>query len=84
MTNARPGGLTRRRFLQVLGTVGGAGAVLATMEAFDLVPSAREHTTPFQPPPGDSSIRTVRAGVSSSGSSAGAIGAGGHAVRDRG
>ena len=50
MTNARPGGLTRRRFLQVLGTVGGAGAVLATMEAFDLVPSAREHTTPFQPP----------------------------------
>ena len=42
--------LSRRRFLQVLGTVGGAGAVLAAMEALDLVPSAREHTTPFQPP----------------------------------
>jgi hypothetical protein len=47
---AAKGPLTRRRFLQVLGTVGGAGAVLATMEALDLVPSAREHTTPFQPP----------------------------------
>jgi monoamine oxidase len=42
--------VSRRRFLQVLGTVGGAGAVLAAMEALDLVPSAREHTTPFQPP----------------------------------
>jgi monoamine oxidase len=45
-----PSPLTRRRFLQALGTVGGAGAVLATMEALDLVPSAREHTTPFEPP----------------------------------
>jgi monoamine oxidase len=44
------GPLTRRRFLQVLGTVGGAGAVLATMEALDLVPDAREHTAPFRPP----------------------------------
>jgi monoamine oxidase len=42
--------LTRRRFLQAMGTVGGAGAVLAAMEAFDLVPNATDHTTPFQPP----------------------------------
>jgi monoamine oxidase len=48
--DAGQGPLTRRRFLQVLGTVGGAGAVLATMEALNLVPSARDHTTPFQPP----------------------------------
>jgi monoamine oxidase len=46
------GRLTRRSFLQAMGTVGGAGAVLAAMEAFDLVPDAREHTTPFQPPRG--------------------------------
>jgi len=47
---AGPGRLTRRRFLQAMGTVGGAGAVLAAMEAFDLVPDASDHTTPFQPP----------------------------------
>jgi monoamine oxidase len=50
MTDSGPAGLTRRHFLQALGTVGGAGAVLATMEALDLVPNASEHTTPFQPP----------------------------------
>jgi monoamine oxidase len=47
---ADPGALTRRRFLQGVGTVAGAGAVLATMEALDLVPDARRHTAPFRPP----------------------------------
>ncbi len=42
------GGLTRRRFLQGLGVVGGAGAVVVAMEALDL--AARARTEPFVPP----------------------------------
>ena len=40
--------LTRRRFLQGLGVVGGAGVVVATMEALNLSSPARK--APFAPP----------------------------------
>ena len=42
--------LTRRAFLAGLGAVGGAGVVLATMEALDLVASPNEYRVPFDPP----------------------------------
>jgi monoamine oxidase len=42
--------LTRRAFLAGLGAVGGAGVVLATMEALDLVASAHEYRVAFDPP----------------------------------
>ena len=42
--------LTRRRLVQVLGTIGGAGVAWGTLEALGLVPDVREHTTPFSPP----------------------------------
>ena len=42
--------LTRRAFLVGLGAVGGAGVVLAAMEALDLVPSANDYRVPFDPP----------------------------------
>jgi hypothetical protein len=44
------GVLTRRRFLYALGAVGGAGAVLGSMEVLGLVPDAADHKQPFQPP----------------------------------
>ena len=46
----RPLPLTRRRFLQAVGAVGGAAAVLGSMEALRLVAPAAEHTTAFRPP----------------------------------
>ena len=46
----RPARLTRRRFLQAVGAVGGAAAVLGSMEALRLVAPASEHRAPFNPP----------------------------------
>ncbi len=46
----RPARLTRRRFLQAVGAVGGAAAVLGSMEALRLVAPASEHRAPFTPP----------------------------------
>jgi monoamine oxidase len=45
-----PPRLTRRRFLQAVGAVGGAAAVLGSMEALRLVAPAAEHRAPFTPP----------------------------------
>jgi monoamine oxidase len=42
--------LTRRRFLQTLGAIGGAGAVLASMEALGLAPDVLDHKQPFRAP----------------------------------
>ena len=41
---------TRRRFLQALGAVGGAGAVLASMEALGLAPDVLDHKQSFRAP----------------------------------
>ncbi len=49
-TGKGTGALTRRRFLYALGAVGGAGAVLGSMEALGLMPNAEEHKQPFRPP----------------------------------
>ena len=46
----QPPRLTRRRFLQAVGVVGGAAAVLGSMEALRLVPPASEYRAPFTPP----------------------------------
>lgn len=42
--------ISRRVFLQGLGVAGGAGAVLAAMEALNLVAPAAEYRVPFDPP----------------------------------
>jgi monoamine oxidase len=42
--------LTRRAFLYALGAAGGAGALLAAMEALRLVVPASEYRVPFDPP----------------------------------
>ena len=42
--------LTRRRLVQVLGAVGGAGVALGVLEALDLAHDPRDHTKPFTPP----------------------------------
>lgn len=42
--------VSRRRFLRVLGAVGGAGATLAAMDVLGLTPDVRRHTAPFRAP----------------------------------
>jgi monoamine oxidase len=42
--------LTRRRFLQALGAVGGAGAVVGSMEALGLAPEIARHKQKFRAP----------------------------------
>lgn len=60
-----PGSLTRRRFLQGLGVVGGAGAVLAAMEVLDLAPPASLHRAGYTPPsPSDFSLQGRANGTS--------------------
>ena len=46
----RPSRLTRRQFLQAVGAVGGAAAVLGSMEALRLVAPASEYRAPLSPP----------------------------------
>lgn len=51
MTDAPPPRpLTRRRLVQVLGALGGAGVAWGALEALDLARDARDHTKPFTPP----------------------------------
>src|SRR3954452_7954178 len=46
----RCGVLTRRRLVQAVGALGGAGIALGSMEALGLAPDIRRHTRPFQAP----------------------------------
>jgi monoamine oxidase len=46
----RSGALSRRRFLQAVSAVGGAGAVLASMEVLGLSPDVLRNKHPFQAP----------------------------------